>query len=182
MVKSKKVIQTKAKKIILSVAIAIIFVMFVGFAIESFYSSPKYDDFCDEIKTAEFIDNTERCEEVGGKWVNYDDERPVPVKIDGEIVTGYCDRDFECREDYETSREVYNRNVFFVSLIIGIITIIIAVLLSLESVSAGFMAGGVLLIIYGTIRYWGALSDVLRTLMLGLALVVLVWIGYKKLG
>jgi hypothetical protein len=43
------------------------------------------------------------------------------------------------------------------------------------------MGGAVLLIIYGTIRYWGSLSDVWRTIMLGLALVILVWIGYKKL-
>ena len=46
---------------------------------------------------------------------------------------------------------------------------------------AGFMGGGVLLVVYGTLRYWGALSDVWRTIMLGVSLAVLVWVAYKKL-
>ena len=172
----------RAKQIILAIAIAVLFVMFIAYAIETIYPSPKYDDYCDEFKTAEFIDNAERCEEVNGKWVYYGKERPDPIKIDGEIeVTGYCNRDFYCDQEHDSASEVYNRNIFFTTLIIGTITIVIAVLLSMEAVSAGFMGGGVILIIYGTIRYWGALSDILRTIMLGVALAVLVWIGYKKL-
>jgi hypothetical protein len=75
----------------------------------------------------------------------------------------------------------YNRNLFFITLIIGFVTVIISIFLMIESVSSGLMAGGVILAIYGTIRYWNALSNIIRTIMLGLALGVLIWIGYRKL-
>ena len=170
--------QHKARKIILSIAIVVIFLIFVAYAIETFYPSPKRAD-CEY----NYYETQEDCEANSGKWTAYPERAPAkPIEDEsGEVVleNGYCVE--QCQTEYETSTEKYNRNVFFISLILGLITIIIAVLLSIESVSAGFMAGGVLLVIYGTIRYWGSLSDVLRTLMLGLALAVLVWIGYKKL-
>jgi len=39
---------SKFKHILLAVAIAIVFVFFVGFGVASFYKSPKYLDFCEE--------------------------------------------------------------------------------------------------------------------------------------
>ena len=171
----------KAKRAILSVGIAILFVLFVAYAIETIYPSPDYDDFCD----SDYVSYSDQatCEANNGKWRDYEEgEKPRPVlSEDGIELEGYCDVHFYCREDFDNVEEKYNRNIFFVSLIIGLITIVVAVLLALESVSAGFMGGGVFLIVYGTIRYWGSLSDVLRTLMLGLTLAVLVWIGYKKI-
>jgi len=166
----------KIKKAILGIAITIIFLLFVAYAIDTIYPSPEYKDFCEEKAT--IINTQQECESIGGEWNPYD--RPKPVTED-EIFEGYCDRDFECRQDYDAARDVYNRNVFFVSVIIGIITLVIAALLSLESVSAGLMGGSVLLIIYGTIRYWGDMSNILRTILLGVALAILIWLGYKKI-
>jgi len=174
----KQIKKSKAKNIILAIAIAILFVMFIAYAIETIYPSPKYEDYC----VQRMYENKTQCESLGGQW-NYPNDNlnvaegkePIPSP-----ELGYC-INTKCSDDYTSKTEIYNRNIFFISLIIGIVTIIVAVLLSLESVSSGFMAGGVLLIIYGTIRYWGSLSNWLRTLMLALALAVLVWIGYKKL-
>lgn len=163
---------TKAKNIILAIGIAILFVMFVAYAIESFYPSPSYDDFCGEFRS---YDNPRDCEESGGRW-NENGVKPVEGN-----VTGFCEVDFYCRQDYGDAEEIYSRDVFFISIVVGLIVIVVSVLLKKENVSSGFMAGGFLLVIYGTIRYWGSLSDVWRTLMLGFALAVLVWIGYKKL-
>jgi hypothetical protein len=115
--------------------------------------------------------------DVGGKW-----EENVAYLGDSEnSVEGWCDRDFFCREDYDKAMENYNRIIFFFSLVIGLLTFVVSVSFLADAVSAGFMGGGVLLIVYGTMRYWGSLSDILRTIMLGFALGVLVWIGYKKL-
>ena len=177
MKKMSKTQTSKVKKTILSVAIAILFVMFIAYAIETFYDSPEIEDFCGEFKTTEIIETAQRCEQIGGQWNVY--EGPVKPETG---VSGWCDRDFTCGNDFEEVWDVYNRNIFFVALGIGILTIIVSVFLSLEVVAGGFMAGGVLLVIYGTLRYWGSLSDVWRTIMLGLSLVVLVWVGYKKLN
>ena len=179
-VKTKK--HGKAKKVILSIAIAILFSLFIGYGIETFYNSPKYERYCN-ITTPPMNALEPQCNDLGGQWVNYSTPQQdytsnpkMPVN-----VSGYCDVYSKCNNEFQKVNEFYNRNVFFITFIIGLITIVVAILLSIESVSAGFMAGGVLLVVYGTIRYWGNLSDVWRTIMLGLALAVLVWIGYKKL-
>jgi hypothetical protein len=192
------------KQVIIAVAIAILFVMFVAYAIQSFYPAPEYEDFCSSEYRfpAPLVKESDTCAAVCVEMWDLNDVTCVTEPCDPVCEFNDCGlgcgpdgiTSFEteedcmkaisekgCYDEYDNSREIYNRNVFFVSLIIGIIAIVVSVLLSLEFVSAGFMSGGVLLIVYGTIRYWGSLSDVLRTLMLGFALIVLVWIGYKKL-
>ncbi len=167
---------TKVKRTILSIAIAILYVLFIAYAIQTFYSAPKYENFCGVEKPAYIYQTQEDCEVNGGTWTAY------PARSESiDDIKGYCELYEQCSEEYEQAEEKYNRNIFFITLILGLLTIIGAVILQLESVSAGFMAGGVLLVVYGTIRYWGDLSDIWRTVMLGLALALLVWIGYKKL-
>ena len=48
-------------------------------------------------------------------------------------------------------------------------------------VSLGFSLGGVLALIIGAIRYWSNMQDVLRVVVLAVALAALVWIGIKKI-
>jgi len=173
---------SKIKKNILSISIAIILVLFIAYGIETFYPSPKRDDFCDEELYTKSAETEEECTELGGRWSVYEEGRPAPVRIDEETPKEWCDITYYCREEYMDKREIYNRDVFFISLVAGLIALIIGgVVLNLESVSTGIMGGGVLTIIYGTIRYWGDMSDVYRFIILGVVLVVLIWMGYKKL-
>lgn len=177
----KKVVKKNQRHIILSIGIAIIFVLFSGYAIQAIYPSPKYDDFCEGVYNVNIaiINTSEQCEVNGGKWISY--EGGIP-KVEGEgQPVGWCDLTHYCNQDYQSAEEKYSRNLFFISLIIGLIVFVAAIYLNVESVSVGFMGGAVLLIIYGTIRNWGNLSDIWRTTMLGFALTCLVYIGYKKL-
>ena len=89
--------------------------------------------------------------------------------------------DFTCRQEYDSAREIYERNVFFANLLLGILAVIASLFLMVEAVSTGFMGGGSIMLVYGTIRYWGNLSDILRTFFLGIALFILIYLGYKKL-
>jgi len=195
---------SKFKHVLLAIAIAIVFVFFIGFGIAAFYKAPNYEDFCGERE--KFIDTVteQKCNEVGGKWNLEEIARPL-IKIDNnqllctkisekdEAVTlncqtqeqlgnqGYCDRDFYCREEFDDVRENYNRNVFIIATVIGIIALVAGIVLKITSVSSGLMGGGILLIIYGIIRYWSGLENYGRFLIMGIALAVLVWVGYKKL-
>jgi hypothetical protein len=200
--KKAKETGNKVKNVILAVAIAIIFALFIGFGISVFYPAPDWDDFCDNDMRIPKATQQE-CENAGGKWNVYE-EKPLPVdsnqmsctkigddgetftlrcsEIDTEPKNGYCDEDFYCRQDYDEQRESYDRVVFIVTLILGIITILISVWLALTSVSTGLMAGGIITIIYGVIRYWEHSTDVLRFILLGIALAILIWLGYKKLN
>jgi len=178
--------KSRTKQVILSIAIALVLTFFVAYGISVFYDSPKYEDFCgNDVKP--YVANQTSCEALDGKWQprNY----PCPEYAPGTVANpkeicpdGYCDADFTCRTEFESKNDIYNRNVFVASLIFGIIAIIAGVVLRLESVSAGIMGGGVLLTLYGVIRYWGELGKYLRLLVLGIVLAILIWIGYKKFG
>lgn len=169
----------KVRKVILSIAIAILFVLFVAYAIETIYPSPTYEKFCPTV-TQSFVNQSD-CEANNFTWVNTTPANvPSPEKT-VPVATGYCDTYTQCNQKFTDASAPYNRNVFFISIVIGLLVVIISLVFAVESVGAGLMGGGVLLMIYGTIRYWGSLSNILRTIMIGIALLVLIWIGYKKL-
>jgi hypothetical protein len=133
-------------------SIAIIFVFFIGFGIEAFYDSPQYDDFCE------------------------DNFRPDP-NITKEMMQ---ERD-NCYDELRDARDKYNRNVFIITSVIGIIVLLGTVtIIKKNVVSTGLFLGAILTIIYGTIRYWNGLGDYLRFILLGLILGILIWLGYKK--
>jgi hypothetical protein len=162
----------KIKENILAIAIALVFVFFIGYGINVFYNFPDVNDYCD-IDYRKNISTQDLCEENEGRW------NPHPEPLDGR--EGYCDVGYYCREEYNNIREIYLRNLFIITGAIGIITILASLKLTKEPVSVGFMGGGVLLILYGTIRYWGNLEDWARFIMLGVVLAFLIWIGYKKI-
>ena len=94
---------------------------------------------------------------------------------------GFCDVDFFCRKELEDVREIYNRNVFIFATGLGLVAIITGFALGMASVSGGLMGGGILSIIYGTIRFWSDLPDYGRFIIFGIALATLIWLGYKRI-
>lgn len=166
---------TRSKRVIFSVAIAFVSVFFFAYAIQAFYPAPQYEDFCDRDAYIKQITTEAGCNEAGGRWTDYEKDS---LNMD---IKGYCDVNYFCQMEYDEARKPYERNVFFANLILGIILFVAAFFLALDAISSGLMGGAVMLIVYGCVRYWGELSDVWRTLMLGAALAVLVLLGYKKL-
>ena len=170
----------RIKNTILGIAIALVLVLFIGYGINTFYEEPEYDDYCDESLYKVRIDNEEECIKIGGQWT-LTPIRPVLEEKNETIIEGYCEQDYTCRKEYESVREIYNRNVFVIAIVLGLIALLVGgIKLKLASVSSGIMGGGVLTIVYGTLRYWGNLADVGRFIILGLVLAILIWIGYKK--
>lgn len=167
----------KLKSIILGIAVALVSVFFFVYAVQSVYPVVEFGDFCEEKHRLE-INSLIKCEAVGGKW---NDFAEVRLDVDGSRDMGYCDESFSCRGKYVLAKDVYERNVFFINLIIGTGILVVGFFLTLEAVSCGLMGSGVIMIVYGTIRYWGNLSDVWRTFVLGVSLAVLIWLGYRKL-
>lgn len=161
---------SRAKLVIFSVAVAFIAVFFFAYAVQAVYPAPQYNDFCGDYSYGKVISEAS-CIDEGGRWEAYDNAE----------VPGYCNYDYYCSKDYEEARKPYERNVFFANIIIGFVLLVGAFFLGVEAVSTGLMGGAVMLIFYGTVRYWGELSDIWRTVVLGLALAVLIWLGYKKI-
>ncbi|MBW2975703.1 hypothetical protein KY366_08345 [Candidatus Woesearchaeota archaeon] len=179
---------SKLKRTILGISIAIVLVLFIGYGISTFYKSPQYEDFCQErFPEPARIEKGDvgKCEAVlkandafESSCYRQDGIVRYEADEDGCQVANVCDM---CSKKYRESMEVYNRNVFIIAVIAGLIAVILGgVVLQLESVSAGIMGGGVLSIIYGTLRYWGDMADFGRFVILGAVLTILILLGYKK--
>lgn len=165
------------KNIIIGIAIIILTISVVVYGVNTFYNRPEYSNFCEASHTGEVINTQIRCDKVGGKWSSYD----YPVSEREEIIksTGSCDRDFICRESYDKAREKYSRNVFFVTIPLGILIIVLgAVVFGLEAVGAGLMGGGVGTMLFGIGGYWQYTQDWLKFILTLISLIVLIWFAY----
>ncbi|MCF7862195.1 GRP family sugar transporter [Candidatus Woesearchaeota archaeon] len=165
------------KKVLLAIAIAIILAFFLGYGVVTFYKENCSDD--NYIRYPEKINYT-LCSEVES---DYSQTQSDCYKDGGRPRFDYdengCGIMTECNMCYAH----YEKTVFILNVILGIICVILGgVVLKHPSVSSGIMSGGILVLIYSTIRYWGLLQDYLRIIILGIVLAILIWMGYKKLN
>jgi len=164
------------KKLIISIAIAIIFALFVGYGIEVFDPSQKMEDFCKD--NLYEITDEEQCLSEGGVWNEGAIPKPVIEEVEGR---GICTPGRECYDAFENSSTRHDMIVFIVGVVLGLAAVITGILLKRDAISTGILSGGVLVILYGTLRYWRHADDTLKFVLLGVTLTVLVWIAYKKL-
>ena len=160
--------------------------------IEAFYPSPQYQNFCTNqnyyypyMNSAPIKDITgglncsvsptpqqqNECSTRGGNLIaaTYDSS--------GCAATFTCDM---CNVNFNDAQKAHDRAVFFIALIVGIITLIVGyAILSVEPVGSALMASGVWAIFYGTVRNWTNLTSVWRFVLLLLALILLVWIALR---
>lgn len=163
------------KNIVIGLAVIILTIFVVIYGIGTFYSEPKYEDFCGVYKDLGVINNSVQCEGVGGKWVIFEEGALKPTNN----PNGWCDADYVCRTEYENKMETYSRNLFLICLPLGILIIVAgALIFGLESVGAGLMGGGVGTIIYGAGNYWRYSGELLKFLLSLAGLVVVIYFAY----
>ncbi len=177
---TKKFNASKIKTIILALIIAIVLCAFVIYLIQAIHPSPKWEDYCGKIIAPQLSQNQEMtkelCESNTGTWT------PQEIQcVKAPCPQGYCDFYTECNNSFQKVQDKYNLVVFIVAVIVGLIAVFLGIVLHLTSVSSGLMLGGAFLIFYGTITYWYKLTNWIRVIILGIALVILIWLGYKKL-
>lgn len=177
---------SRIKEIILALAIVVVLNLFFNYGVFTFYKEPKFENFCSNELTQKVYTKKASCEAVGGQWYESNqtsyEGRPIPVKPAPQTgETSWCDSTAKCRDGYEDARAVYNRNVFIILVVLGLISLGLGLLvISASAVANGFLGGGLLSLIVGTVRYWSNMNDYLRFIVLGVALAVLIWLGYKK--
>lgn len=180
----------KVKNLVLGIGIFIVFMFLLHNGIRAFYkSSPMYDDFCNSINsnyprepkplplgqsctfTEQLRNEEQSCYSQKGQPVyNYD-------QYGCQISVKECDL---CQLQYDEARNDYNKVVFIIAIIVGIITLIIGyTILSVEPVGSALMASGIGAIVYGTIVNWENLGNFGRFLLLLVAFLLLVWIALK---
>ena len=181
----------KTKEVILTLAIVVVLNLFINYGVYTFYKPPALDKFCPIELNQKAYPDKQSCDAVEGRWfennVQTDYEgRPILIKPespDGKTnVSGWCDPMAKCRESFDSASGVYNRNVFVMLVITGLISLGLGFAITKSSaVANGFLGGGLLSLIVGTIRYWSDMNDYLRFIILGIALAILIYLGYKKI-
>jgi hypothetical protein len=167
------------------IAIIVVLNLFFNYAISLVYKAPSYEGFCPNTLTSKTYTSKNMCTEAGGQWT----ETTAPVSVESTQVknpvevTGYCNATYTCQQNFDGAQSVYNRNVFIVLVILGILSLVAGAYMMRISgaVALGLSFGGVVTLIIGAIRYWSNMQDVLRVVVLAVALAALVWIGIKKI-
>lgn len=172
----------------LIIGIIVVLNLFFHFATQLVYKAPQYEDFCQTKQVNVEPSTKEACLGLGGAWNEGPMGKPMPAMIDqgGRVtpaaVNSFCDVYFTCQKNFETANNLYRRNVFLVLVVLGLLSLIggLAVMATNEVISLGLSYGGVLSFVIASIQYWSAMDDYLRVIILGLALIVLIWLGIKK--
>lgn len=158
-------------------AIAIVTNLFITYAVQVLYPEPQYEDFCPQKQVNKALSDEATCVSMGGQW----NENVMNEKAPFPEPAGYCNEDFTCSQTYQDSYSLYNRNVFVVFVVGGVILLASSVFLTGSSAaSLGLSFAGVLALIIGSIRYWSDMDDILRVALLGIALGSLLGIAWKK--
>lgn len=160
--------------------IMIVLNLFFNYALSLAYKSPEYNDFCPMEQVVTMPDNEKACTDKGGQWTdNGMYGKPTPVGI--LEPRGYCDLQFTCRQTFETVNKTYNRNVFVILVLLGAISVFLGNFLGANQVIAsGLSLAGVLSFLIASIRYWSSANDLIRVVILAIALGLLFWIAMKK--
>jgi len=175
--------QSKILKWSLIVGIIIVINMFFNYALSLAYKQPKYEVFCPNASQVITIPDTQKaCVDQGGQWTN-DTSYGKPMAVGETRSTGYCDLQFTCRNNYETVQKVYDRNVFVTLVLLGALCVVAGNFLKRNMVvGIALSLAGVLSFIIASMRYWSSADDLIKVIILAIALAILVWLAVKKFG
>lgn len=165
----------------LILGIAIVTNLFITYLVDVIYHAPEFTNYCPDVQVNRAIESETACLQVGGQWNENVKGEVIPGAVTIPVAPGYCDINYTCNKQFEEVMKIYNRNVFVVFVIAGILLLIGSVYLSgAEAVSLGLSFGGVLALIIGSVRYWSDMNDILRVIILGIALVGLIYVAWKQ--
>jgi hypothetical protein len=173
----------------LIIGIVIVLNLFYNYTLSLVFSAPDYNTFCPQKQINITPDTQEKCITEGGAWTQYPvDANPKMIEA-GKITVpntnnqqiGYCDQSFTCNQKYQEASKTYDRNVFIVLVVLGVITFVLSLMfMKIDILSISLSIGAVLDFVIASMRYWARADDLIKVLILGVALAVLVWVAVKK--
>ena len=95
---------------------------------------------------------------------------------------GYCDPTYTKQMEFNTAQKSYNRNVFLILVVLGVISLVLGAVLANAILSMAFAWGGVLSLLIASMRYWSDADNLLKVIILAVALGALIYIAIKKFG
>ena len=143
----------RVMNVVFGIGIAILIFIVTLLGISVFYPRPEIDDFnCTELR----IERNDICTDE--MTVGECNELQNTQKIERE-TSEYQ----KCWDDFSDVRDVYNKNYFIITSIIGFIAIIVSMyLFSLTNIAAGTAFAGLALIVFGFMVGWQSTDDVVK--------------------
>jgi len=174
-------------RIAYSLAVAILFILFVIFGTRTLYSEPDYPPY-----PGSFAPPPAKniyCEASGC----YTDGTLITPEVEERLTAAERQvlddqREFQVlQREYEDDRETYFRNVFIIAAVLGVLAIAIGVVLfsRVEAMPLGLMLGGIGALIYGWVEWARGPEEGSTTLAFAFVTVGLVVVlagGYWFLG
>jgi len=165
-------------------AFIIITNLFIYYAINLVHPEPVHENFCPiELQSQQHV-SPESCVNAGGQWTNfYLSPKEITNAVQTNQPTGWCDVNFTCQKEFDSVTSNYNKNVFIAMIIISTVMVIGGVMMmSIEALSLGLVWSGVVSLLVATIRYWSDANNLIKVIILALAISALVWLATKKMN
>jgi len=181
----------KLSRILLSIGIALLFALFVGYALYVFYEPPKYyiepgncsiQYNCDNMTAMCYPEKNASSTEFPNPAY---DACMTNIQQKPEYIQCMESRD-KCDDAFiKTTQRYKNAQVsFFILIAIAILALIAGTfVINVEGVSSGLIGGGILTIIWSLIYtrvFWVTWGKYVKLLALFAVLVLLFYIGFKK--
>lgn len=170
---------------VLAFAIAVVFAIFVAYGVYIFYEPPTDYEFSNCTAQWDCEKNINSCMDKFVNQTNKEDCWQIEQqKPDYKLCLEQRDT---CEKLFyvTTNRYVHTRNSFFILVFIALVSLIAGIYLRrYEGIGSGILGGSVLVILWTlgyTWEYWTTFNKYLRWSALGTVLVVLLYLGYKKI-
>lgn len=173
----------KVVKWALILGIVIVLNLFINYSLSLVFNSPEYTDFCKQDMSPEkaVIDTADKCTAKGGQWNPNPAYTGKPTPAGYIEPRGYCDEYFTCNNQYQDANKAYEKKVFVSLVLIGVVIMIASVFVGGGEVLAlSLSLGAVLDFVVASVRYWTLADDVLKVVILAIALIGLIWLAIKK--
>lgn len=151
----------------LIIGIIIVLNLFFNYAISLAFKAPQYSDYVPQPVSSQPINTEKDCRVVGGQWT-------------ASGKDGYCNPDYTKEQQFQSAMKDYDRSVFILLVLLGVASIIVGALLEHIILSSAFSWGGVLSLVIASMRYWSDADNVLKVIILAVALGGLIWTAIKK--
>jgi hypothetical protein len=165
----------------LIIGIVIVINLFFNYTLSLVYQEPQYNAFCpNTAQVVTPVTDQAQCVAQGGQW-NGNNYQPVPAPVDKTVPAGYCDLQFTCNNNFQDAQKIYDRNVFITLVLLGAICVAIGNYLKGNILLGQALSlAGVLSFIVASIRYWSYADNLIKVVILAIALAILVWVAVRK--
>lgn len=163
------------RKLLVALAIAVLFAIFVNTSIEAISPSPQYDKYCNETTTGKYP-------------YAYREPSAAPMTAEEKAaVDAYDQKAKECQDAWQAAQEKHEFVVFLVSAVAGLIAIVAGLYISVStpvgmSIASGFILGGLFTLFVGTISGWGSIAATVRPFVMLVELAIVIFVAYKQLN